>query len=41
MSESGRSYGLQVIRKSKLEKIKKKTKKTKIIEYDGSEFFVQ
>ena len=41
MGESGRGFSLEVIRKSKLKSKLKKTKKTKIIEYDGSEFFVQ
>ena len=37
MGESGRGFGQEVMRKSKLKKLFKK-KTTKIIEYDGYQF---
>ena len=39
MGESGRGFGWEVMRNSKLKKQLKKT--TKIIEYDGYQFYVQ
>ena len=36
MGESGRGFGLEIMRKSKLKKTIFWTKKTKMIEYDGS-----
>ena len=36
MGESGCGFGLEVMRKIKIKLFKRKTKKIKIIEYDGS-----